>query len=85
LNLPPHPLTGETLDTNPDWYFWNDAEEGKEAIVQPDLKEQGKQLAMNSYSSYTRLNNGRWYDSTYLSPNRKKIKDGKERSRLHQR
>jgi hypothetical protein len=82
LNLPPHPLTGETIDTNPDWYFWNDAEEGKEAIVQPDLKEQGKQLAMNSYSSYTRLNNGRWYDSTYLSPNRKKIKDGKERSRL---
>jgi hypothetical protein len=82
LNLPPHPITGQPLDTEPDWYFWNDAEEGREAVIKPELKNTGKKWAMNSYASYTRLNNGTWYDSTYLSPNRQKIKDKDERNRL---
>lgn len=79
LDLPAHPLTESSLDTNPDWYFWNAAEEGEEAIVKKNLENVARDFLKDSYTSYNTINDGTWYNKNYTSPNSSRIKTDGEK------
>jgi hypothetical protein len=70
IELPPHPSTHNVIDTNPDFYFFNDSEQNLLNEVGPDLINEMDTRINNAEYSFTRLNSGDTWSSTYLGRNR---------------
>jgi len=70
LELPAHPATGEVLDTEPDFYYFNDSEEGMINEIGPDLIQEMDARVDAMEHTFTRLNNGQEWNDTYLGRSR---------------
>lgn len=75
LELPPHPVSGLVIDTEPDYYFFNDSEEGLLNKVGPDLVTEMDVRLQNMETSYARLASGTEWSETYLGRNRVSVAD----------
>ncbi len=75
LELPPHPATGLVIDTEPDYYFFNDGEEGMLNEVGPELAIEMDFRITNMEKSFERLSSGQEWSETYLGRNRVAVPD----------
>ncbi len=70
LNLPPHPVSNLVIDTEPDYYFFNDGEAGLMNEVGPELASEIDTRLENMENSYSRLSSGTEWNETYLGRSR---------------
>jgi len=70
LDLPAHPKTGSVLDTEPDFYFFNDSEEGMLNEIGPEIIQEMDTRLQNAELSMTRLASGNTWSSTYMGRSR---------------
>lgn len=70
LDLPPHPTTNNILDTEADFFFFNDSEEGLLNEIGPDIVREMDQRLTNAELSFTRLASGETWRNTYLGRSR---------------
>jgi hypothetical protein len=73
LNLPPNVLTGKSLDTPPDYWFWNTSIDGN--LLFYDKKAASTAAAehmANAYASMEKLHSEEWQNN-YISPNKNEI------------
>ena len=70
LELPPHPATGRVIDTNPDYYFYNESEEGRLSDMGPQMLLELDQRVTNSEAAFLQLSSGQLWERTNLGPNR---------------
>jgi hypothetical protein len=74
LDLPPNVLTGSSLDTPPDYWFWNASIDGDMFFDYKERKEIAAQFMANAYDSMKSYVNQEEWQKTYISPNKTKIK-----------
>lgn len=82
LELPPHPVSNLVIDTEPDFYFFNDGEEGLLNDIGPDLVTEIDERLNNMELSYARLASGTEWRETYLGRNRIGISNHDEGAEL---
>jgi len=70
LDLPPHPSTGRVVDTEPDFFWFNDGEEGLMNEVGPEIVREMDHRIQQMEGTYTRLMGGQTWRETYLGRNR---------------
>lgn len=70
LDLPAHPATGQVIDTEPDYYFFNDSEEGMLNEVGPEIANEMDDRILAMENSFTQLASGNTWESHYLGRSR---------------
>ncbi len=70
LELPPHPVSNLSIDTEPDYFFFNDGEEGMLNHIGPDLVRELDIRLENMENSFHRLASGTTWSETYLGRSR---------------
>ena len=70
LDLPPHPSTGNVIDTEPDFYFYNDGEEGLLNEIGPEVIQEMDLRIQRMESEYARLSSAQTWVETYLGRSR---------------
>ena len=70
LDLPAHPKTHSVLDTNPDFYFFNDSEEGMLNEIGPELIQEMDYRLEQSELSMQMLASGGTWSETYMGRSR---------------
>lgn len=66
LDLPPHPVSGRVIDTEPDFYFWNDSEESMLNQIGPELDARLNRRLDRMLQSFQGVVNGDVWRQTYL-------------------
>jgi hypothetical protein len=88
LNLPPNVLTQSSLDTPPDYWFWNESVDGHMFSDHKETKEVAAQFMANAYESMKQHVTAEEWEKNYISPNKDRIRksttgsDGNTRTRL---
>jgi hypothetical protein len=75
LDLPRHPVSNLAIDTEPDYYFFNDGEEGLLNEIGPDIVREIDVRLENMENSYSRLSSGQTWSENYLGRSRIGIAD----------
>ncbi len=70
LDLPVHPKSGSVLETEPDFYFFNDSEEGMLNEVGPEIIQEMDYRLEQAELSMMRLASGDTWNSTYMGRSR---------------
>lgn len=66
LDLPPHPVTRRVIDTEPDFYFWNDSEESMLNQIGPELDMRLSRRLDRMMESFNSVVSGELWRQTYL-------------------
>jgi hypothetical protein len=82
LDLPRHPVSQLVIDTEPDFYFFNDGEEGMLNEIGPELITEIDTRLEKMEGTYARLNSGQEWRETYLGRNRVGISSYNEENGL---
>jgi len=70
LDLPAHPVTGLAIDTEPDYYFFNDSEEGLMNEIGPNIIREIDIRLENMENTFGRLASDQEWSETYLGRSR---------------
>jgi hypothetical protein len=70
LDLPPHPTTGRVLDTEADYYFFNDGEEGLLNETGPETLNELDEQVQRMELSFQNLMNGQTWRETNMGRSR---------------
>lgn len=73
LDLPPSILTGSSLDTPPDYWFWNTSVEDNLFFNKKDIANTAAEHMANAYASMDQIYDSEWEDN-YISPNKDRIR-----------
>jgi len=73
LDLPPDKTTGHSLNTPPDYWFWNESVDGGMFSDYKERLDSVEQFMANSYQSMKQYVNEKEWSNNYICPNKSKI------------
>ena len=74
LSLPPNKLTESSLDTSPDYWFWNTSTEDRLFFDKKDVANTAAEHMANAYGSVMEINDKKSWEDGYISPNKALIR-----------